>query len=201
MLRIPVLQKCMERLSGSLADITQEHFEKLRDLFELQTGRRIDLPYRLAAERTYEGIRLFMKKESEKEAPLHVTGAGIYHFGGRTVEICIEEWDKDKIFPIKTYTKCFDYDKIKDSIFLRTRQRGDYLTVNKEGGRKLLQDYFVNEKVPKEKRDDVLLLADGSHILWVVGKRISEYYKVTEETKRVLKVRSDGGDEYGLQGE
>ena len=41
-----------------------------------------------------------------------------------------------------------------------------------------------------------MLLADGSHILWVVGKRISEGYKVTKETKRVLKVQVCGGNIY-----
>ena len=59
-----------------------------------------------------------------------------------------------------------------------------------------MQDYLVNEKVAKEERDKVMLLADGSHILWVVGKRISEYYKVTKETKRVLKVQVCGGNIY-----
>ena len=55
---------------------------------------------------------------------------------------------------------------------------------------------MVNEKVEKTERDKVMLLADGNHILWVVGKRISEYYKVTKETKRVLKVQVCGGNIY-----
>ena len=56
-------------------------------------------------------------------------------------------------------------------------------------GRKSLQDYMVNEKIPKDKRDLIPVLADGSHIMWVTGYRISEYYKVTENTKKVLEVR------------
>lgn len=39
-----------------------------------------------------------------------------------------------------------------------------------------------------------MLLCDGSHVLWVVGKRISEYYKVTKDTKKVLKVQVCGGN-------
>ncbi len=38
-------------------------------------------------------------------------------------------------------------------------------------------------------------MADGSHILWIPGLRISEKYKVTEDTKRILKVRIRGGEE------
>jgi tRNA(Ile)-lysidine synthase len=73
---------------------------------------------------------------------------------------------------------------------------GDYMEINRDHGKKSLQDYLVNEKVPKEQRGQLMLLADGSHILWVVGKRISEYYKISKETKRVLKVQVCGGNVY-----
>ena len=43
-LRIPVLQKCVEYLSGSLVNITEEHLEKLGALFAMQTGKEIHLP-------------------------------------------------------------------------------------------------------------------------------------------------------------
>ena len=195
-LRIPVLQKCVEYLSGSLANITEEHLKALLELFEMQTGKELHLPYRIVAVRTYDGIRMFFREEKEAAEPVEISGDGLYTFGGMSVKVDIEPWDERKIFPIKNYTKCFDYDKIKGKVFLRTREKGDYLEINKNHGRKSLQDYLVNEKVAKEERDKVMLLADGSHILWVVGKRISEYYKVTKETKRVLKVQVCGGNIY-----
>ena len=195
-LRIPVLQKCVEYLSGSLANITEEHLEKLLSLFEMQTGKEVHLPYGIKAVRTYEGIRMFFRKERVGTSPEEITGEGTYTFGGLTFKVSIEPWDERKIFPIKNYTKCFDYDKITDRVFLRTRESGDYLEINKDHGKKSLQDYLVNEKVPKEERDQVVLLGCGSHILWVVGKRISEYYKVTKETKNVLKVQVCGGNIY-----
>ena len=51
---------------------------------------------------------------------------------------------------------------------------------------KKLKDYLIQEKVPKDMREKLLLVADGSHIMWVIGRRISSYYKVTTETKRIL---------------
>ena len=195
-LRIPVLQKCLEYLSGSLANITEEHLENLLKLFGMQTGKEIHLPYKITAVRTYEGIRMFFREEKESAAPVEISGDGTYLFGGLTFQVSVESWDERKIFPIKNYTKCFDYDKIMGSVLLRTRENGDYLEINKDHNRKSLQDYLVNEKVPKEVRDQVPLLACGNHILWVVGKRISEYYKVTKETKTVLKVQVCGGNIY-----
>ena len=193
-LRIPVLQKCVEYLSGSLANITEEHLEKLLKLFEMQTGKEIHLPYKITAVRTYDGIRMFFREEREQISPVEITGEGTYLFGGLTFKVSVEAWDERKIFPIKNYTKCFDYDKIIGGVCLRTRENGDYLEINKEHNRKPLQDYLVNEKVAKDTRDQIALLACGSHILWVVGKRISEYYKVTKETKTVLKVQVCGGN-------
>ena len=188
-LQIPVLQKCVEYLCGSLENITEEHLKKLIELFEMQSGKEIHLPYGMVAVRTYEGIRLFYRKEQPTEFPVEIAGEGIYRFGGKTFQISIEDWDDRKNFPINSYTKCFDYDKIGANVFLRTRETGDYLEVNADHGKKSLKDYMINEKIPREGRDQVILLADGNHILWVVGKRISEYYKVSKDTTKILRVQ------------
>ena len=91
--------------------------------------------------------------------------------------------------PEKKYTKWFDYDKIIESLVLRTRKPGDYLTVNLEEDKKTIKEYMINEKIPKEMRDTIFLFADGSHVLWVIGYRISQHYKVTDQTKRILQIQ------------
>lgn len=63
--------------------------------------------------------------------------------------------------------------------------------------RKTLKAFFIDEKIPKEERDRIPLVADGSHILWIVGYRISEHYKITEETETVLQIQTDGGRSNG----
>ncbi|MFR1374251.1 MAG: tRNA lysidine(34) synthetase TilS [Eisenbergiella massiliensis] len=80
---------------------------------------------------------------------------------------------------------------------LRTRQPGDYLSINDKLQKKRLKDYLIQEKIPVQERENLLLLADGSHILWVVGHRISSAVKVTDSTKRVLRVHIRGGGEDG----
>ena len=75
---------------------------------------------------------------------------------------------------------------------IRTRQTGDYLTIaDGRGGtiHKSLKSYLVDQKIPQAERNRLPILAEGDHVLWVVGYRISEYYKVTENTKRILKVQ------------
>ena len=89
----------------------------------------------------------------------------------------------------KTFTKWFDYDIIKYSLQIRTRRPGDYLVVDRSGNRQKLKSYFINEKIPKEERDKLLLLADGSHILWVIGHRMSMAGQVRESTQRILEIQ------------
>ena len=95
--------------------------------------------------------------------------------------------------PEKQYTKWFDYDKIEGTLKIRTWREGDFFMVQKGQHKKTIQRYFIDEKIPKDKRNERLLLADGSHILWVVGKRISDYYKVTDKTTTIIEIQYDGG--------
>ena len=106
---------------------------------------------------------------------------------------------REKSFTIdqKTYTKCFDYDKITKSLVIRYRNQGDYLIVDKRGSKKSLKQYLINEKIPAHERDTMPILAEEDHVLWVMGMRISEYYKITDDTKNILQVQIRGGAKDG----
>ena len=91
-------------------------------------------------------------------------------------------------FPKNVYTKWFDCDKIKGTPVVRTRQTGDYITLE-NGSRKPLRRFMIDEKIPADKRDEIALLADGDHIMWIIGRRISSYYKIGPDTRRVLQAK------------
>ena len=93
----------------------------------------------------------------------------------------------------KKYTKWLDYDKIKQELSIRTRQPGDFLIVDDKGSSKKLNRYFIDEKIPSEERDSILLLCTGSEVLWVVGGRINENYKIAPRTRRILEIQYQGG--------
>ena len=113
---------------------------------------------------------------------------GRVRFCGLSPDGKIGEIDK------KSYTKWLNYDKIKVGLQIRTRTAGDYLTVDDRGHTKKLKEYFINEKVPKEMRDTMLLLTEDSHVIWAVGQRISADYKIDENTKKILEVHFLGGN-------
>ena len=67
---------------------------------------------------------------------------------------------------------------------LRHRQPGDFIEL--PTGRKKLKEVLIDDKVPREMRAGLLLLATGHEILWVVGRRRTSHYPVTDQTKRIL---------------
>ncbi len=122
---------------------------------------------------------------------IYVPGEGTYTFTllANNDKFC----EKQQNIPENRYTKWFDYDKITTTALLRTRQPGDYLTIDGALHTKSVKQYMINEKIPKLQRDNMHILVDGAHVLWIPGYRISERYKVEESTKRILQVRLRGG--------
>lgn len=102
-------------------------------------------------------------------------------------------YEKQKIEENKC-TKWLDYDKIKNKLYIRTRQPGDYLIINREGSKKKLARVMIDDKIPGEERDLIPLVADGKEILWIAGGRINERYKITAATRRVLELKYKGGN-------
>src|SRR6185312_625892 len=81
----------------------------------------------------------------------------------------------------------FDADKIGGKIVLRHWRAGDrFQPIGMKSPTKL-QDLFVNAKIPRERRCDLILAtAENGEIFWVEGLRISENFKITPQTRRQL---------------
>ncbi|MFQ9516695.1 MAG: tRNA lysidine(34) synthetase TilS [Eubacterium sp.] len=190
----PALQNQMVRMiienqAGRLKDVTRTHILSVIALKDMTVSKSISLPYNLIAIRTYKGI--WVKKKNEKKntpAKEEILIQDGKILKNENIEISLEakEFNIQNIEEL-VYTKWLDYDKIQ-GLVLRNRQKGDYIVIDDKGKRKKLKDYFINEKIPRDERDQILLLADGSHVVWIVGYRISSYYKVTESTSQIIKL-------------
>lgn len=100
-------------------------------------------------------------------------------------------------WPNTPYTKWFDYDIIKNSLIMRTRREGDFLTITADGKKQTIKKFFINQKIPSEERDTVPLIADGDEIVWIVGYRQNQAYQITEKTKHIVEIEVYGGEENG----
>lgn len=194
-----LLLRCMEQLTPHRKDITKEHIGALLELTGKDGCKEISLPYGLKAYKAYDRLVICSGPDIPEYPPISIPIPGevmVPELGILTFQYLSREeffCKKGQIIPEKTYTKWFDCDKITRVLLLRTRQTGDYLTINDTLQRKSVKEYMINEKIPKMQRERIYLLADGAHILWIPGYRISQYYKVDENTKRILQVQLKGG--------
>ncbi len=174
-----VIYKVITTVAGRAKDITGAHVESVRELFYKQVGRSVDLPYQLIAKRDYGRVVVSKKIKDESVVPIN---------SQTSYEMTIIDAADITEIEKKEYTKYFDYDIIGSAV-IRKPMDGDYLTIDDKGHRKLLHKYLKDEKISQDDRKNIDVLADGNHILWVVGYRISEAYKVTASTKRILRIR------------
>ena len=182
-------------IAGQKKDITEAHIQSIDKLLQGTGSKECMLPYQVHVYKQYEWVKIEKREacaepsgEEYPELPVGIPSVIQVPLLG-DVEFQTFPYEKSQIIPQKTYTKWFDYDKITTTLFLRPRQAGDYLTVNQQMGRKSLQDYFVDQKIPKENRNSLYVLAMDHHVVWVPGLRISEYFKITEQTEHVLQVK------------
>ena len=197
-LKTYLIRHMLDQLHPGWKDIGSRHFTAIAELAGKPVGSRLDLPGGLMARTGYETLEIVRKTELEVSVKTESGADGEIH-GRQTVpelHMTVFSRQKDQEIPKNQYTKWFDYDKIKGTLSVRTRRTGDYLILP-SGGSKTIARYMIDEKIPKEKREQILLLAEGSHVLWVVGFRISEYYKIEEHTENILQVTCDGGKDYG----
>ena len=188
-LRAYILKAAMKDAGIALRDVGAVHIEAALDIAAGQTGRRCPLPGGASAIKGYGRLLLCPGTDPRED----------FHPGSivrEILEMAPEEVPPN--FPDDPYTKWMDYDKIKGVLCVRTRREGDYFFLE-SGGRKTLKAYFIDEKIPAGERDRVPLIADGSHILWIVGGRISAGVRITPGTRRILKVTYKKGAEDGRE--
>lgn len=198
-----LVQEAICYQSGHRKDISAAHIEAVIHLYQGQIGKTVDLPYGMEACRQYGGILLEKHRHPQEEQPtqepMELKVPGVTRLLNGKVMVTTKILERKGDFaeiPRKKYTKWFDYDIIKNTLQVRTRVAGDYLIVDENGGRKKLKEYLINEKVPQNQREQQLLIAEGSLVHWVVGLRIGEDAKVKQDTRKILEIQINGGEEY-----
>ena len=210
----------MENVGGCARDLTAGHVDQVLRLFHMAVGHSQDLPYGIRAVREYGSVVLFRERDrrpgrgqarnqgqgqgqarnqdqdrsqargqNRNQDQNHAHAQGQPENPQVRVDFACFSYKKGTEIPKNQYTKWFDCGKIKGMPVVRSRQTGDYITLA-DGRKKTVRRFMIDEKIPREQRDSVPLLADGSHVMWIIGYRISEYYKIGPDTVRVLEAHA-----------
>ncbi len=166
--------------------------EAIGFLEEAQTGRMLDLPGGLVLERSYDDFVVRPRSAATQFCVLLAVP-------GTTpipdLALLVDTRVTDAPVPVEEglnylWQAEFDYAKIALPLALRSRREGDrFCPAGMGGSSKKLQDFLVDEKVPRLERDRVPLLATERDVLWVVGMRADERFIARPDTARNLVVR------------
>jgi len=189
-----VLREAFRRVRGDLDGISQDHVATVARLVHGR-GEHADahLP-RLHARAERDTIALStapFPTSPAWEFPVDLGSADLAEIGLTLVleivdrEVCEIDADDRRV-------EAADADRIRFPLSLRNRRIGDRFTPLGMEFPVRLKDFLINERIPYSERDDVPLLCDRERILWVVGHRLSNDVRITETTRRVLVMRTEG---------
>ena len=196
-LRMAIFSAC-----GSKNGIEYVHIDKLLWLIENgRTGARVDIPLGMMAMKSYGSLIIRRQAAQEKqsfEQKLEIPGNTHISSIAATIEIqimnfetnasCFEFINNNKY----VHTKFIDFRKLEMKkaveLVIRNRRDGDTFKPLNSNGTKKLKEYFIDNKIPRYERDEIPLIAINKEIIWIIGNKTSDNYKVTDNTNCVLMI-------------
>lgn len=192
-----IIRTALIEYSKSHYDFEMKHIYDILELSKKETGKGINLPKNIYVENIYGDIKISSKmkediKVDKTEFLLNKKSIGEdrIQFNNYEFEISVLKNKSTNLIDLKEnkLVKYFDLDKINENILFRTRKNGDKITPLGMKGQKKLKDIFINMKVPKEERDLIPVICFDNYIAWILGLQISDNFKVTNNSKNILKI-------------
>lgn len=181
------------KINSNLDDLYFDHILEIEKLInDDQTGRGIDIASKIRVEISYSNL-IFFKKEISK-ADNQKNREIILNQEVQIDKNCSIQSEliakKGFSFVDNDKRSAFDFDKLKLPLKVRRRKAGDKFVPLGMDGHKKVKDILIDEKVPKYLREKIPLVVDAEdNIIWLAPYRISDDYKITEETNKVLILR------------
>ena len=194
-----ILRLVIKTLVGDLGGFDYGH---IRDILELAhfgaTGSIINVPRGISAEKVYDSLiirrGLHLKiTTSPFDYRINVPGETAIPELSLLIRTIGPEEVRDQYRKPQTkdeFQAILNYDKICGDLHIRNRRSGDRFRPLGMSGTKKLKDFFIDQKIPRHLRDSIPLLTNGSDILWVVGYRLDDRFKVTANTRNQITVTS-----------
>jgi tRNA(Ile)-lysidine synthase len=187
-----LLRAAIEKILSSLKDIETRHIEEILAMLGKPAGRQINLPGGLIFSIEYDSYVLGVETVNTCPYPV-IGGEYLINIPGETelpgwlvkVEIikpqAMKKEDDD-------FTAYLDLDKTGDKLEVRQRKPGDRFQPLGLAQPKKLNEFMIDTKIQRSWRRRIPVVFSPNQILWLVGYRIDDRVKVTEETKKVLRL-------------
>lgn len=202
-----VLREGIQRVKGDLKGISSDHLDSILNLSGEKGIRRLNLPGDLVIEREYKDLLIRIGKSENMafdgyliipgKTELAPLGLALETrlINGESASLFVSSFlnSKEKVNSSKTNDfpekkAYFDFGKLELPLFLRSRKEGDRFFPLGMRGSKKVKDFFIDLKLPMERREMVPLLISKDRVVWIVGYRVDERFKVDSNTGKILAI-------------
>ncbi len=183
-LRRRVLSLAYLAATGSKTDLSRRHLLDMEQMLSKEAGKQLDLPGQMVLTTEYDKLRLQKRRKTDAfcyELPLDASVWVAELEVWITVSSFCQKREKNSCRAV------FDYDRIgKNPLICRSRKAGDRIQL--PFGTKKLKDYWIDEKIPRAKRERTPLIFCGEELLWIAGRRASSAFLADEKTKHFVTI-------------
>lgn len=188
-----ILRRVLRRAIDAVKGLRGIGFVHIEDIIELvkkgDSGDRLYLPKGIRVIKGYATLILTAELPVKLGAySLDIPGEVVLREAGVLIKATVsEKGQSGKVSEgQRKETIELDADKVQIPLVVRGRKEGDFFYPAGFGKKKKLQDYFVDEKVPRDERDKVPLVLSGEDIVWIAGYRGDERFNITSDTKKIV---------------
>jgi tRNA(Ile)-lysidine synthase len=182
-----VLRRAIAETQG-LRGISFAHIEDIINLIKHgRSGARLYLPKGIRVIKEYSLLIMTSEKpvkvsscELNPPAKLPIRESGV------VIDATFAEKGIDGV--TEKSSVLLDAGLMRFPLLVRSRRPGDFFFPAGFGRKKKLQDFFVDEKVPRDERDKVPIIVSGDDIVWIAGYRADERFRVTQHTQKILRL-------------
>lgn len=190
-IKVRVLRNSIKHILGDTNFVDQRHIEDIMSLEDnSKVNKMLTLPRNIFVYRKKDSIILTNEEivNEEIEFYYNVPSNGFIKIKElkQIIETQVMSIDSYKSMKLDNSSKGFDFNKVKGGIVIRSRRQGDKIKLAM--GSKKVKDLFIDLKIPREERCKIPIITDSEGIICVGDYKISENYKIDENTKEVLKI-------------
>lgn len=163
--------------------LSPQQTEEMIALLDSSPGRYIlTYTHRLLRDRG----RILLTVRSDEQPPTYVfSTVDEMRLSGLFADLRITGPSDDPI-PQSRLTACIDLSLVEFPVTVRHWEPGDRFAPLGMSQLKKISDFLIDLKVPVTEKEKVLLLLSGNKVVWVMGYRIDNRFRITESTERIL---------------
>ena len=165
-----------------------EQIQDIIDSLGRESGRKFFSDnYRLVKDREYLIISPYIPPQQEKVFYIEEDSNKMSF----PITLTMEKLERTSDFRFSTlpHVVDLDLDQLIFPLILRHWHEGEYFQPLGMTGLKKLSDFFIDEKYSIPDKENAWILSSGNQLVWVVGKRLDNRFKITHQTKKIIRIR------------